>query len=148
MPVTVLYAENQYPDDALERQIFGTGVTIERRSVDDLRALAAADCAGVDGLMVQRFGVTREDMARFPNLKCIVRMGVGYDKVDRTAAAVGFEGALVFDASKPDGTPRKLLDVGRIGALGWTYRTSLLDGLRLSYAEFLRTPLAMGVPAR
>ena len=88
-----------------------------------------------------------------PEAAPLINVGCGVDQsienlAHLTAAAVGFEGALVFDASKPDGTPRKLLDVGRIGALGWTYRTSLLDGLRLSYAEFLRTPLAMGVPAR
>jgi GDP-L-fucose synthase len=50
---------------------------------------------------------------------------------------VGFRGDLVFDRSKPDGTPRKLLDVGRVKALGWTASTSLADGLRQTYAWFL-----------
>jgi GDP-L-fucose synthase len=50
---------------------------------------------------------------------------------------VGFSGRIVFDVSKPDGTPRKLLDVGRLGALGWTASTSLEDGIRLAYRDYL-----------
>ena len=46
---------------------------------------------------------------------------------------VGFEGQLVFDRSKPDGTPRKLLDVSRLAALGWRARTPLEEGIRLAY---------------
>lgn len=87
MPVNVLYAENQALDDGLEDRIFGDGATIMRRSVGSLAELPAADCAAVDGLMIVRFAVTREDLARFPKLKCIVRMGVGYDRIDRAAAA-------------------------------------------------------------
>ncbi|MDX2157528.1 MAG: C-terminal binding protein [Hyphomicrobiaceae bacterium] len=87
MSVTVLYAEDQYPDETVEREVFGSGVTLMRRSVGSLSQLDAADCAEVDGLMILRFFVSREDMARFPKLKCIVRMGVGYDRIDRAAAA-------------------------------------------------------------
>ncbi len=87
MAVTVLYAENQYGDDALEREIFGSGATIMRRTVASLSELSAADCAEIDGLMILRFVVSRADIARFPRLKCIVRMGVGYDRIDRAAAA-------------------------------------------------------------
>ena len=87
MPVTVLYGENQIPDETFEREIYGAGVTIIRRSVGTLAELSAADCAEVDGLMVLRFFVSRDDLARFPKLKCMVRMGVGYDRLDRAAAA-------------------------------------------------------------
>ena len=49
---------------------------------------------------------------------------------------VGFEGEIIFDASKPDGTPRKLLDVSRLGALGWRYRIDLQSGLLETYRWF------------
>ena len=87
MPVTVLYPENPLSDPTLEREIFGTGVTLIGRSVGTLADLSPADCAEVEGLMIQRLAVTREDFARFPKLKCVLRMGVGYDKIDRAAAA-------------------------------------------------------------
>ncbi len=87
MAINVLYAEDRYPDAALEREIFGEGVTIVRRAVGALSELSAEDCAEIDGLMILRFHVGREEMARFPRLKCIVRMGVGYDRIDRQAAA-------------------------------------------------------------
>lgn len=54
------------------------------------------------------------------------------------ADVVGFEGEVRFDASKPDGTPRKLLDSSRIGRLGWAPITALEDGLRQTYDDFLR----------
>ena len=53
------------------------------------------------------------------------------------AETVGYEGRLVFDISRPDGTPRKLLDVSRLTALGWRPRTSLREGLARTYAAFL-----------
>ena len=68
------------------------------------------------------------------------RLGRGRD--DRRARGliadvVGFRGAIVFDRSKPDGTPRKLLDVGKIRALGWQARTPLADGIRATYEWYL-----------
>lgn len=51
--------------------------------------------------------------------------------------AVSSEGEIAFDASRPDGTPRKLLDVGRLDALGWKPRVGLDEGLRHAYADFL-----------
>ena len=53
------------------------------------------------------------------------------------AAVVGYTGGISFDTSKPDGTPRKLLDVTRLAALGWRARTSLQDGIKLAYEAFL-----------
>jgi GDP-L-fucose synthase len=53
------------------------------------------------------------------------------------AVTVGYSGEIEFDASRPDGTPRKLLDVGRLSRLGWRARISLRDGLRLAYDAFL-----------
>lgn len=53
------------------------------------------------------------------------------------ARVVGFEGRIVWDAGKPDGTPRKLMDSGRLAALGWTAGIGLEEGLRRTYAAFL-----------
>ncbi|NRT58276.1 GDP-L-fucose synthase family protein [Sphaerotilus uruguayifluvii] len=68
----------------------------------------------------------------------LVNIGTGTDVTIRELAetvmqVVGFEGRIVFDDSKPDGTPRKLLDVSRLAGLGWTARTTLADGIRLAY---------------
>lgn len=49
---------------------------------------------------------------------------------------IGYEGGLVFDSSKPDGTPRKLLDVSKLGKLGWTYKTDLKCGIQKTYNWF------------
>lgn len=59
------------------------------------------------------------------------------DLAREIAGVVGFTGELVFDTARPDGTPRKLLDVSRIKALGWQARTPLREGLRIAYADFL-----------
>jgi GDP-L-fucose synthase len=53
------------------------------------------------------------------------------------AAVVGYSGGITFDTTRPDGTPRKLLDVGRLAALGWRARTSLENGIGLAYRAFL-----------
>lgn len=50
---------------------------------------------------------------------------------------VGFNGDLVFDATKPDGTPRKLLDVSKINSLGWRFKTNLREGLKAAYQDYL-----------
>lgn len=73
----------------------------------------------------------------------IINVGVGEDVSIRELAGivrevVGFEGELIFDPSKPDGTPRKLLDVSRLHALGWKAETPLTDGIRATYDWFLR----------
>lgn len=54
------------------------------------------------------------------------------------AKTVNYTGEVQFDPSKPDGTPRKLLDVRRLDKLGWRARTSLMDGLRMAYQAFLK----------
>jgi GDP-L-fucose synthase len=54
------------------------------------------------------------------------------------ASVVGYSGGISFDTSRPDGTPRKLLDVSRLAKLGWRARTSLEDGIRLAYQAYLR----------
>ena len=57
------------------------------------------------------------------------------------AKVVGYEGEILWDTTRPDGTPRKLLDVSKATALGWTYKTELEDGIRLAYKDFLENPM-------
>ena len=70
-----------------------------------------------------------------------LNIGTGEDVTIRhfasqVAETVGFRGEIVFDTTKPDGTPRKLLDVSKLAALGWRARIALPDGLRLAYQAF------------
>jgi GDP-L-fucose synthase len=70
----------------------------------------------------------------------LVNIGCGEDVTIRELAetvmdVVGFRGRIAFDSSRPDGTPRKLLDVSRLAALGWRAKTSLRDGIAKAYAE-------------
>jgi len=72
----------------------------------------------------------------------IYNVGVGEDVTIRELAetvmsVTGFTGRIVFDASKPDGTPRKLLDVGRLRDLGWQARIPLREGIALAYRDFV-----------
>ncbi|KGM42262.1 GDP-L-fucose synthase [Aquabacterium sp. NJ1] len=72
----------------------------------------------------------------------LVNIGTGTDVTIRELAEtvvdiVGFKGNLTFDASKPDGTPRKLMDVSRLTSLGWRASTNLRDGIRLAYQDYL-----------
>ncbi len=72
----------------------------------------------------------------------LVNIGVGEDLTIRELAetvqtVVGYKGEIVFDATKPDGTPRKLMDVDRLHELGWRARTTMSTGLDLAYQDFL-----------
>jgi len=71
----------------------------------------------------------------------LVNIGVGHDLTIRELAetvkeVVGYQGSIEFDTSKPDGTPRKLMDVSRLSGLGWRAGTDLRSGLSLAYSEF------------
>ena len=57
------------------------------------------------------------------------------------AAVIGYTGAIRWDLTKPDGTPRKLLDVTKLENMGWSYKTELADGIRLAYEDFLSHPV-------
>ena len=77
----------------------------------------------------------------------VYNVGVGEDLsirdlAQRVCEVVGFDGELVFDSTKPDGTPRKLLDVSRLGDLGWHAHIGLQEGLARTYDDFLQTHAA------
>ena len=79
----------------------------------------------------------------------IINIGSGQElniaELARTVASVvGFRGELVFDTSKPDGTPRKALDTSRLSALGWSARTQLRSGIAETYREFVAQQTAVG----
>lgn len=92
-----------------------------------------------DAQFVALLGQDRND-----GLPPLMNIGVGHDLSIRELAetvkdVVGYEGALEFDASKPDGTPRKLMDVGRLSSMGWKASTDIRDGLGRAYQDFVRT---------
>ena len=60
---------------------------------------------------------------------------------ETVAQVVGYKGEILWDTTKPNGTPRKLLDVSKAAALGWRYKTELEDGIRLAYEDFLNNPM-------
>ncbi len=75
-----------------------------------------------------------------------VNLGTGKEVTIKELAeivkdVVGYEGNLTFDTTKPDGTPRKLLDVSKLEGLGWKYHTELEDGIKLAYEDFLHSEI-------
>lgn len=107
-----------------EVMVWGTGqVRREFLHVDDL-----ADAC--------HFMLQVEEPPDWVNVGTGVDLTIG-DLAEMVREVVGFEGTLRFDASMPDGTPQKLLDVSRVAELGWTARTGLHEGLTSTYADFL-----------
>lgn len=77
------------------------------------------------------------------NEKQFVNIGIGEDLSIKDLAelikeVVGYQGKISFDTSKPDGTPRKLMDVSKLHALGWKHKVNLREGIKLAYADFLK----------
>ena len=120
-----------------------------------IRRFHEAKVAGISSVVVWGTGTPRREFLYVDDMAdaCIhlmktysdqelVNIGVGEDITiaefaHLVAATVGYTGGISFDTSKPDGTPRKLLDVSRLAALGWRARTSLQDGIKLAYEAFL-----------
>jgi GDP-L-fucose synthase len=74
--------------------------------------------------------------------KGLINVGTGEDLSIRELAEmvqtiIGFRGKLIFDTSKPDGTPRKLMDVSKLHSLGWKHATDLAEGIKSAYSDFL-----------
>jgi len=110
--------------NAPEVVVWGTGqVKREFLYVDDLAAACVFALENYSGEMHLNVG-TGEDITIAELASTVARV-------------VGYQGKLVYDTSKPDGTPRKLLDVSRLKGLGWAPKTGLEEGLRVAYAEYL-----------
>ena len=134
LPALLRKAHQARLDEASAMDVWGSGSPRrEFLHVDDL----ADACAHVMQL-------GREDYWSAVDERCShVNVGVGEDISIRTLAGMcaevaGFRGELRFDASKPDGTPRKLLDVGRLTRLGWEPRIALQKGVRDTY-DWMKT---------
>jgi GDP-L-fucose synthase len=115
--------------------VWGSGTPMrEFLHVNDL----ADGCLHLVNLPDAEYGRLLED----PAAPALINIGSGEELTIRDLAllvkkVVGFEGELVFDSAKPDGTPRKLCDVSRIRALGWQHRIGLEEGLRETYRWYL-----------
>ena len=90
-----------------------------------------------DAVVYLMLNKSSEDIGEFVNI------GTGKDLTikelaEKVADIVGFKGEIKWDLSKPNGTPRKLLDVSRLNALGWCAKTSLDDGIKAAYKDYLK----------
>ena len=142
--------------------LYGPGDNYDPRLSHVLPALIRraheAKVSGCDKLVVWGSGTPRREFMHVDDLAsaCVfalqrldasdigecINVGVGEDMtirelVDVVVRAVGYQGRITFDASKPDGTPRKLLDVSAMRERGWTARISLEDGIGSAYDDFL-----------
>ena len=77
----------------------------------------------------------------------LVNIGTGEDVTIKNLASlvkqiVGFQGEIIWDTTKPDGTPRKLMDVSKLHGLGWHHKMALIDGIKLAYQDFLQLNVA------
>lgn len=109
-------------------EIWGTGTP--RREF-----LYSDDLADACVFLLQRFGA--KEIGAFVNIGCGEDLSIR-ELAETVREVVGFEGSLRFDTSKPDGTPRKLMDVSRLSALGWRARVGLREGIALAYADYRR----------
>lgn len=124
LPALIRKAHEAKISGAKEMVVWGTGTPLrEFLYVDDLAEASI---------------FLMENDIREPMLN--IGMGEDLSVADlarKVVKIVGFEGELVFDRSKPDGTPRKLLNVGRMNRLGWFAKTKLDDGIALAYSDFV-----------
>ncbi len=119
---------------AAEVQAWGSGTPRRELLYSDDLADAVAFLLGLDDAQLD---------AHFSEQKPpLINVGSGEDRsiaelMDAVKAVVDFEGDVVWDRSRADGTPRKLLDVSAMHALGWSHKTPLEEGIRLAYEDFL-----------
>lgn len=146
---------------AMPTNLYGPGDNFDLRTSHVLPALIRkfheAKTTGAPSVEVWGSGTPRreflhsDDLAdaalfilRYVSRPGPINVGTGEDiqireLADMVRSVVGYEGEIRFDRSKPDGTPRKLMDVGQLTGLGWRPRTSLRDGIEATYRWFVRT---------
>jgi len=143
---------------AMPTNLYGPGDNFDLRSSHVLPALIRkfheAKASGAPRVTVWGTGTPRREFLHVDDLadalvflmqnydaEEIINVGTGKDLTIRELCemvreAVGYQGAMIFDASMPDGTPRKLLDVSRLRSMGWNPKISLRDGIRNTYSWF------------
>lgn len=124
LPALIRKFDEAKNNDSKEVVIWGTGSPMRE-------FLFADDLADACYFLMEKYNE--------PNL---INIGTGEDLTIKDLAlavkkTVGFEGELVFDISKPDGTPRKLMDVSKLHNLGWRHQIELEEGLKLAYQDYL-----------
>ena len=116
--------------------VWGTGTPRREFLFSDDMADA---CVYLMNLPDEKFlSLLKEDIAPLVNVGCGEDQSIR-ELAELVKSVVGFGGELLFDTSKPDGTPRKLLDVDKLARLGWNVKTQLQDGIKLAYTDYLRT---------
>lgn len=117
-----------------EAKVEGRGVTLWGDGSPYREFLHADDCADALVFLMERFD--------YPELGEFINLGSGSELsirelAEKIARAVGFEGRIEWDATKPNGTPRKLLDCSRLRGLGWKPRIGLDEGIEAAYEDFV-----------
>ena len=121
--------------DDPEVVVWGTGTPRREFLYSDDMADA---CMYLMNLPDERFfSLLTDDIAPLINVGCGQDQSI-HELAKLVKDVVEFGGELIFDTSKPDGTPRKLLDVSKLGQLGWVAKTELREGLRLAYMDYLQ----------
>jgi GDP-L-fucose synthase len=112
--------------------VWGTGTPKrEFLFVDDM----AAACVHIMNLEKTAYDQHTQPMLSHTNVGCGRDITIR-ELADAIGKTVDFQGEIIFDASQPDGPPKKLMDSGRINALGWHAKVGLKEGLLLAYADF------------
>lgn len=116
--------------------IWGTGKPLrEFLYVDDLAEAILFMMENIDADNLYNLGITHLNVGSGKDISIS-------DLANLVAQIIGYKGSIEYDTTKPDGTPRKLMDVSRINSLGWKYKTELEEGIKLTYEWFIKNSFA------